>query len=130
KRSMATSIARASRAASGGSRSASPAGRSPRWSLSLAVLEAVDSALFGRLHPAIGGGRDVLHGAAVAVRECRGVYLLEFDLAIQHLLLPLEQLGMGALELGHHFLGKELQRFADVLMLVAAGLVEQHDLVD
>src|SRR5690242_16072253 len=38
---MAVSMARASRAASGGSRSAKPAGKRPRWSLSLAVMSEV-----------------------------------------------------------------------------------------
>src|SRR5512138_3424985 len=45
---MAMSMASVSRAASGGSRSASPAGRRPRWSLSLAVIGVVDSPLRSR----------------------------------------------------------------------------------
>src|SRR5256885_12248238 len=111
---MATSIARASRAASGGSRSASPAGRSPRWSLSLAVIWPVDAsysspplggwASLGGLHLR-GVGRDRLHVAAETLLEGRGVDFLELDLAVQHLLLPLQQLGMRRLEFRHDLLG-------------------------
>src|SRR5207302_4945156 len=51
--------ARASRAASGGKRSASPAGSNPRWSLSLAVMVPLDSSLLPFIHlsPARGRGR-------------------------------------------------------------------------
>jgi len=34
------------------------------------------------------------------------------------------------LELGHHVLGKDLQRLADMLMAICAALLDKHDLVD
>src|SRR5215207_11005483 len=101
-----------------------PAPEAPRtWSRAMSG----GGCLFRRLRL---GRRNGLHGAAVAVGEGRGVDLLELDLAVQHPLLPLEQFGMGALEFGHHFLGEQLERFADVLVGVLARLVQQHDLVD
>ena len=39
-------------------------------------------------------------------------------------------LGFGGVELGHHFPGEQLERFADVLVAGLAGLVEQDHLVD
>src|SRR5690349_17567697 len=83
-----------------------------------------------RRPPLLRRRRDPLHGAAVAVGEGRGVDLLELDLAVEDALLPLEKLRMRVLELRHHLASEELEGFADVLVPVLAGLVQQHDLVD
>ena len=48
----------------------------------------------------------------------------------EHLPLPLLVLGLEGVELGHHLGGEQLERLADVLVAVAAGLVEQDHLVD
>ena len=58
------------------------------------------------------------------------IQLLELDLAAEHLLLPGLMLSFLAVEFRHHFLGEQLERLADVLMLVLARLVEQDDAVD
>src|SRR5579859_5957779 len=66
---------------------------------------------------------------AVTVSECGGVDLLELDRAGEHALLPFVVLGV-VLELGHHFFREQLERLANVLMRVLAGLVEQDHLID
>src|SRR6516164_2961872 len=66
---------------------------------------------------------------AVTVRKGRGVDLLELYRAAHHACLPGVVFGI-LLKLRHHFPGEQLERFADVLMAVFAGLVEQYDLID
>src|SRR5262245_27995864 len=70
------------------------------------------------------------HGFAKAVLEGCSLDLLELDLAAHHLGLPGFVRSVMALELRHHLFGEQLERLADVLVRVLAGLVEQYDLVD
>ena len=81
--------------------------------------------LLRRLRP-----RDLHRIGAVAVAEGSGVDLFELDLAGQHLALPGLLRGLVGVEFGHDLAGEEFEAFADVLVGVLAGLVQQDDLVD
>ena len=67
---------------------------------------------------------------AVAVLEGRRLDLLELDLARHHLGLPGLVRRVVAVEFRHHLAAEQLERLADVLVRVLAGLVEQDHLVD
>ena len=73
--------------------------------------------------------RDVERQLAIAVGKGRGVDFFELDIAVDHAGLPGVVLAV-VLKLRHHFAAEQIQGFADVLMGVLAGLIEQDDLVD
>ena len=67
---------------------------------------------------------------AVALAERGAVDLLELELAREHVLLPLLVGRDVGVELRHHLAREELEARADVLVRVAAGLVQEDHLVD
>src|SRR5215469_13147626 len=75
-------------------------------------------------------GRELHRIGTIAVAERRRLDFLERDLAGDHLCLPGFLLANAVVELRHHLAGKELEAFANVLVRVLAGLVEQDHLVD
>src|SRR5438552_9440933 len=73
--------------------------------------------------------RHIHRELAVAIPERFGIDLFELDRAAEHPLLPGLVFGIVP-ELRHHFRREQLQRLADMLVAVLAGLVEQDHLVD
>src|SRR6516162_8757394 len=75
-------------------------------------------------------GRELYRVGTIAVAERRCIDLLELDLAGQHLRLPGVLLGDPIVEFRHDLACKELEAFANMLVRVFAGLIEQDHLVD
>src|SRR5882672_3101796 len=73
--------------------------------------------------------RDVDRELAVTIPERLGIDLFELDRTAHDAPLPRVMFGI-VLELRHHLFGEQFERFADVLVGVLAGLVEQDHLVD
>src|SRR5580704_2701887 len=103
---------------------ASSCRKSPKWRCPDDDACAVIISLLRRYWP------ELHRIGAVAVAERRGVDFFELDLAGQHLSLPGILLGDVGVEFGHHLAREKLKAFADMLVGVLAGLVEQDHLVD